>query len=315
MSLPHRLIHLLTCKGSLRPLQVALKHVSGFAGAGTLFFVLPRAAVSMDGVPQQTGPVFTVGEMLVPAVIGFLLLSLLYQVPEANGQDLLKIPGKPYSTFGLFILIMVAVAIVACWQGGYGLSSYGMGLHPGWWQNYLLGVGIGGITQAVLEMGGVRLGVRRVSEIKLSLTGVMIGMLWILFANFPAAAAEDLITRGYVFRWMQGSPLLVFMIISAVLYTLNHIIRLLTRPVTDWYHLPLTGLTLAYALFQTGSLWYVIGLHQSGNVIYYLMRKMMKVSNTTNTRKRIGYGVISELVFLLVVILATRLAVVTPFIP
>lgn len=315
MSLPHRLIHLLTGKGSSRPMPVPPKYASGIAGAGTVLFALPGALVLVGGAPQKAGFVFTAGEMLVPAVIGFLLLSLLYQLPEANGQDLLKIPGKPYSTFGLFILTLAAVALVACWQGDTGLSSYGMGLHPGWWQNYLLGVGLGGVTQAVLEMGGVRLGVRRVSEIKFSLTGLLIGVLWILFANFPAAAVEDLITRGYIFRWMQASPLLVFMLVSAALYTLNHIIRLLTRPATDWYHLPLTGLTLAYALAQTGSLWYVIGLHQSGNVIYYLMRKMMKVSNTTDTRKRIGYGVVSELVFLLVVILATRLAVATPFIP
>jgi len=30
---------------------------------------------------------------------GFLTLFLLYQLAEANGQNLLKIPGKPYSIF------------------------------------------------------------------------------------------------------------------------------------------------------------------------------------------------------------------------
>jgi len=111
---------------------------------------------------------------------------------------------------------------------------------------------------------------------------------------------------------MQSSPLPLFMLVSALLYTFNHIIRLLTRPVTDWYHLPFLGLTLAYALFQTGSLWYVIGLHQAGNVVYYLMRQMMDVANTTDIKKRLAFGIASELVMLAIVIAITPLASINP---
>ena len=147
-----------------------------------------------------------------------------------------------------------------------------------------------------------------VSNFRFSWRALVAGVLWVLFTNFPAAAGEDLITRGYLWRFMQAWPLLVFVLISALVYTLNHIIRLLTRPVTDWYHLPFLGITLAYALYQTGSLWFVIGLHQSGNVIYYLMQQMMDITNTTNIKKRILFGVFSELVMLIVVVLTIRLA-------
>jgi len=132
-------------------------------------------------------------------------------------------------------------------------------------------------------------------------------MLWVLLTNFPAAAGEDLVTRGYPWRFMGASPLLVFILVSTLLYTLNHILRLLTRPPTDWYHLPFLGLTLAYALYQTGSLWFVIGLHQAGNVVYYLMQQMMDITNTTDDRKHIGFGILTELVLLLVVMLAVPL--------
>jgi uncharacterized protein len=240
-------------------------------------------------------------------LIGFLILFLLYQLAEANAQDLLKIPGKPYSIFLLFLLVIPAADLFARWQGAPGLSAYGMGFPPDWWQNYMYGVGLGMAVQTVLEFAGIRLGIRQVSNLRFPLRLLFVGTLWILFANFPAAVAEDLITRGYPWRFMYSIPLAAFMIFSAALYTFNHIIRLLTRPVTDWYHLPILGLTLAYALFQTGSLWYVIGLHQSGNVIYYLMRQMMDVTNTTDTRKRIRFGVVCELIFLGVVILATPL--------
>jgi hypothetical protein len=90
---------------------------------------------------------------------------------------------------------------------------------------------------------------------------------------------------------------------SALVYTLNHIIRLLTRPVTDWYHPPFLGITLAYALYQTNSLWFVIGLHQAGNVTLAVMRQITDITNTTNVKKRIAFGTLFELVSLLSVAL------------
>lgn len=78
---------------------------------------------------------------------------------------------------------------------------------------------------------------------------------------------------------------------------------MLTKPVTTWVHLPFLGVTLAYAFYQTGSLWLVIGLHQSGNVTYSLMQQMMDVANTTDARKRIAFGIFSEMVMLVVVVL------------
>jgi membrane protease YdiL (CAAX protease family) len=179
-----------------------------------------------------------------------------------------------------------------------------MGLHAGWWQNYLFGVGLGLVIQTILEYIGIQFGVRHVSNFYFSWRTLIAGILWVLFTNFPAAAGEDLITRGYLWRFIQASPLLVFVLLSSLVYTLNHIIRLLTRPITDWYHLPFLGITLAYALHQTGSLWFVIGLHQSGNVIYYLMQQMMDITNTTNIKKRILFGIFSELIMLIVIVLA-----------
>ena len=235
-------------------------------------------------------------------LFGFLALFLLYQIAEANGLDILRNPPKPLSTFLLFILVIVAAGLIACLQKADGLAAYGMGFNSRWWQNYLLGVILGITVQGVLEFIGLSFRIREVSDFHVSLKILIVNFLWILFANFPAAAAEDLITRGYPFRFMQHSPLVIFIAVSAFLYFINHIFRLVTKPITDWYHLPFTGITLAFALAKTDSLWFVIGLHQSGNVIYYMMRQMMKVKNTDNMRRRITYGIASELVFLMIVI-------------
>jgi membrane protease YdiL (CAAX protease family) len=238
---------------------------------------------------------------------GFVILFLLYQLAEANGQGLLRLPGQPYSIFILFLLVIPAAAIVARWQGQTGLASYGMGLDPGWWQYYLSGLGLGFIVQAGLEWSGTRLGIRCVSNVRFSWRTFLAGILWVVFTNFPAAAGEDLVTRGYPWRFMQPYPLLVFLTVSTLLYTFNHIIRLLTHPATNWIHLPVLGLTLAYALYTTGSLWYAIGLHQSGNITYSLMQRMMDVSNIASPRKRMAFSVLSEGILLMIVIILTPL--------
>lgn len=232
-----------------------------------------------------------------------MLLFVIYQIAEANGQEILRIPWKPLSTFILFILVIMAAELVAHFQKADGLAAYGMGFAPGWWQSYLFGVLLGIIAQLLLEMIGWTIGIRRILGFRFSVVALLKNVVWILFANFPAAAAEDLLTRGYPFRFLQTLPLAVFMLLSAFLYFFNHIIRLVTKPITDWYHLPFTGLTLAYVLAQTGSLWPVIGLHQSSNVIFYCMQQMMEVKNTDNKARRVIYGIISELCFFLLVIL------------
>jgi uncharacterized protein len=236
---------------------------------------------------------------VINILIGFLILFLLYQLAEANGQGLIDIPGKPYSILFLFLLVIPTAYLVARWQGDNGLASYGMGLSAGWWQNYMCGLGIGLAIQTILEFVAVQFGVRHVANIHFSWGAFLGGIVWVLFTNFPAAAGEDLVTRGYLWRFMQTSPVLVFVLCSALVYTLNHVIRLLTRPITDWYHLPFLGITLAYALYQTNSLWFVMGLHQAGNVTLAVMRQIMDVTNTTNVQKRIIFGTLFEVAMFL----------------
>lgn len=242
----------------------------------------------------------------LPILAGYLTIFLVYQIAEANGQDILSIPPKPLSILILFILAIVVVAGVARLLGLGGLAAFGLGFEPNWWRYYAGGLILGTVVLAVLERIGIYLHIKEVSDFHLNAANLIRHFLFILFANFPAAAAEDLLTRGYPFYFMQGQPLVAFVAVSTLLYVLNHIIRLVTKPITDWFYLPFVGVTLAYALARTGSLWLVIGLHQSINVTSYLMQQIMNVKTTTNTRRRIAYGIIAELCFLLIVVLILR---------
>ncbi len=59
----------------------------------------------------------------IGALAGFLLLFLLYQIAEANGLDILHLPRKPLSTFLLYIVVIIAAALVAYGQGANGLAA------------------------------------------------------------------------------------------------------------------------------------------------------------------------------------------------
>jgi len=237
---------------------------------------------------------------------GYLAIFLVYQIAEANGQNILSIPPKPLSILILFVLAIVVVAVVAYLLGLNGLAAFGLGFEPNWWKYYASGLLVGMAVLAVLESIGVYFQIREVSDFHFNPANLIRHFLWILLTNFPAAAAEDLLTRGYPFYFMQDQPLVVFVAVSTLLYVLNHVIRLVTKPVTDWFYLPFVGVTLAYALARTGSLWLVIGLHQSINACSYMMQQMMKVKTTNNIRRRITYGILAELIFLLIVVLVFR---------
>lgn len=236
-------------------------------------------------------------------IVGYLAIFMVYQIAEANGQNILSIPPKPLSIFVLFILVIVVVVVVAYLLGLNGPAAFGLGFEPNWWKYYAAGLLLGTAVLAALEGIGIYFQIREVSGFHFNAANLLRHFLWILFANFPAAAAEDLLTRGYPFYFMQDQPLIIFLTISTLLYVLNHVIRLVTKPVTDWFYLPFVGVTLAYALARTGSLWLVIGLHQSINVSFYMMQQMMEVKTTNNVRRRITYGIIAELIFLLIVVL------------
>jgi len=237
---------------------------------------------------------------------GWLAIFLFYQIAEANGQDILSIPPKPLSTFLLFILAIVVVVVVARLQGIDGLAAFGLGFGPNWWKYYAVGLLLGTAVQAVLERIGIYFQIREVSGFHFNAANLIRHFLWILLGNFPAAAAEDLLTRGYAFHFMREQPLIAFVAVSTLLYVFNHIIRLVTKPINDWFYLPFIGVTLAYALARTGSLWLVIGLHQAINVTFYMMQQMMAVKTTTNIQRRIAYGIVAELIFLLIVVLVFR---------
>ena len=83
--------------------------------------------------------------------------------------------------------------------------------------------------------------------------------------TFVPSLAEDMLTRGLwaraaPWRWRAGA----FLVVSALVYLLNHVWRLQHGP-SEWALLLCFGLAYAAALWQTGTLWAAVGLHWGWN--------------------------------------------------
>ena len=116
--------------------------------------------------------------------------------------------------------------------------------------------------------------------------------------TFLPSIAEDIITRGYVFAMFgKNWSKIVFVLVSALFYVLNHPYKL-AAPDETLIYLFITGIFLAIPLVLTNSLWYSIGLHWACNIIYRITNDVLHVISPD------GYGLASLRILMLIVLLS-----------
>jgi membrane protease YdiL (CAAX protease family) len=100
--------------------------------------------------------------------------------------------------------------------------------------------------------------------------------------TFLPSLAEDILTRGYLFRHLeQRTSRRVFVLLSPAIYVLNHIYALSSGP-TQLTYLFVIGLMLAVPLLVTRNLWYTVGAHWAGNIIYRISNDVLTMQDGPN---------------------------------
>ncbi|RYZ11174.1 MAG: CPBP family intramembrane metalloprotease [Alphaproteobacteria bacterium] len=97
-----------------------------------------------------------------------------------------------------------------------------------------------------------------------------IAILLALISTFIPSIAEDILTRGLWWRatpWMTGAA---FILITSVIYVLNHIFRLAEGP-AEWIRLFCFGIAYAAAMARFRTLWAAVGLHWGWNLANTLL--------------------------------------------
>ena len=205
------------------------------------------------------------------AALAFVLLFFLYQGAEGIGARLLH----STSIQAIFMLAMAAAAWpVGRWLGFRGYDAYALE----WTRSMPVllagGLGLALLVKYVAVCVGMALNVyiARAPEVgPIARISFLSSIPWALIATFVPSIAEDILTRGFLYRalrvrWVPW----VFVLASSVLYLLNHIYRLGSGP-AEWLMLFCFGLAYTTAVVRTGSLWLAVGLHWGWNLANVLI--------------------------------------------
>jgi len=203
---------------------------------------------------------------------GFLLLFAVYHFPEF------------YSALWIMAVFKIGFLLVsfmvARWQGYKGLGAFGLNQHQGWAANLLKGLLTGIAFFGLSAFVSVLLGFDKFISIATPAFFLKHFPL-ILLMNFFPSIAEDILTRGYLYTHLKDQlSKNTFILVSAVVYVLNHIWRLGDHPAVLVY-LFVLGLALAYAVSITRSLWLTFGIHWGANIAFQTNTFLIQTESVT----------------------------------
>jgi hypothetical protein len=198
-------------------------------------------------------------------LLGFAVLDLYVNlVPRLVG---VAVPVWLAYVAGFFVLVY---AVCRFGLGVDRMASLGVDRPGGWsrclWIGFALGFGIWALKNLVfLAMGKFEIAGWRDAGFALPLLGKA------LFAMFLASAMNDLMIRGYGLAFCRRFGLLRWYVpLTVLVYALddswNEGIDL-----GNLLFSAILGLSLAWSVVKTGTLWMSIGIHWGGNVCYRLM--------------------------------------------
>jgi len=227
--------------------------------------------------------------LLVAAVLFFF-----YQLPEGIGN---------FKLLALFPLI-------AWWGsrtlGFSGMRAWYLDARPGWLRLLALGLLLAIAAKFIAFAIGTRAGVYTFAWAETPAGAALAGGLaFLTFSTFIASTSEDILTRGLV---MRAFPKLgerpVFIVVSAILFVLNHIYRLQKGPV-EWLTIFCFGLAYAAALYRTRTLWAAVGLHWGWNLANGLLDTFVQ-SDTVQPAVAPFYSCVAHLVLLACALILMR---------
>jgi membrane protease YdiL (CAAX protease family) len=195
--------------------------------------------------------------------LAFVILFVLYQLPEGLGQRILH--SFP-AVVVLVALFLPAAWLLGRWLGFRGLDAWYLGLRPGWALLLAAAFATALLAKAAALTAGADGGVSHIGVAPaLTAATVLAAAAELLPYTFLPSIAEDIVTRGFLMRALPAlSRRPVFIAASALLYVLNHIYRLQNGP-AEWAMLFCFGLAYAAALYFSRSLWPALGLHWGWN--------------------------------------------------
>lgn len=171
-----------------------------------------------------------------------------------------------------FILILFTAATITGWMCNYSLErlplrALGWSLHRRWWNDWLVGSGLGAATLLVAAAfvtlgGGLHFIVTAPSLFPLVLKTLIISAV----IYICAAAAEQITYWGYPFQTLlRANYRWVAVTLSSAVFAWYHTSRPNVVPVFTFINTVIAGVWFAVAYLRTRSLWFPLGVHWAWN--------------------------------------------------
>jgi membrane protease YdiL (CAAX protease family) len=196
----------------------------------------------------------------ISIIAGFIFLFCIYHFPEFF---------HPFWITAVFKIGFLAVAILLCrLQGSRLLEGYGLSITGKWYSILLGGLLVGIVSFSLSIVLSVRLNFEELKNIQ-SFSFFLKSLPLTLVITFFPSIAEDILTRGYLYGHLKSVKPIVWILLSAAIYVLNHIWRL-NDDLSVLSYLFLLGLVLSFSVVINKSLWLAFGIHWGANIAYEL---------------------------------------------
>lgn len=208
------------------------------------------------------------GRSYTSFLTGFLILFIIYHLPEFFNEFWLMAVCK--------IGILPVAFMIARAQGWAGLGGFGLSIKNKWLFTIVAGLFTGLIAFTLAILATIKLGYGVIDKIEPIQFFIQQVPMILLMTFFPSMA-EDILTRGYLFGHLKQLRPFVWIIISAIIYVLNHIWRLDDGlPVLTY--LFVLGIVLAFCVAIKKSLWLAFGIHWGANIAFELSGAGIKLT-------------------------------------
>jgi uncharacterized protein len=230
--------------------------------------------------------------MKLKVCLGFIILFGTYHISEIIGNN-------PIFILSIFCLFFVVAQIVAKLLGEKGISAFGLQRNKYASINLLIGYLLGILFYSGSFIVSVISG-KIYFDGTFLIQQMILPMLGIILLTFLSSASEDILTRGYVFKYLPKKlSLEVMVVISSIIYVLNHIWRI-DDGYTQWIMLLLMGLTYAVPFAATGSLWFTIGCHWGWNTVSLFKSQIGNMSDLRIIDHTTDWAYIYTMLFFLI---------------
>jgi membrane protease YdiL (CAAX protease family) len=207
----------------------------------------------------------------VKIVVAFVVLFALYHAAEY----FILFQNHAAGFLGGQVLFFIAALLLGTWCRKKGLGAWGLPFSGRVWKPLLTGVLLGVALYAVPYSVSLLFGIEQVVKVPDGVSILKAGLPFafgVLFSSF----SEDVLTRGIPYAYF-GKRIGVYtlVLLSAVVYVLNHIYRLGDGPAALLY-LFLLGVVYMIPVVYTGNLWLTGGMHWAGNVFFFVTHSVIR---------------------------------------